>query len=153
MSKANPYNGSPRIFDRSERHAPSRERDRSREQKRDRVLEKRGRSDQQLQKRGVYDVDEHPFQLRHEVKRLNSRLDKIADFLERSDFIDIVENYMNPKKRMITNFTAGLSRGLGMTIGTFVVLGLLGYILSLFVDMPLIGDYIAELQGYINKSK
>ncbi|MGM1047452.1 hypothetical protein SAMN05661091_0684 [Paenibacillus uliginis N3/975] len=136
MSKANPYNGSPRIFDRSERHARSRERDR--------VLD---------QKRGVYDVDEHPFQLRHEVKRLNSRLDKIADFLERSDFIDIVENYMNPKKRMITNFTAGLSRGLGMTIGTFVVLGLLGYILSLFVDMPLIGDYIAELQGYINKSK
>ncbi|UNK17797.1 DUF5665 domain-containing protein [Paenibacillus sp. N3/727] len=153
MSKANPYNGSPRTFDRLERHERSRERDRSREQKRDRVLEKRGRSDQQLQKRSVYDVDEHPFQLRHEIKRLNSRLDKIADFLERLDFIDIVENYMNPKKRMITNFTAGLSRGLGMTIGTFVVLGLLGYILSLFVDMPLIGDYIAELQGYINKSK
>nr|WP_106769864.1 DUF5665 domain-containing protein [Paenibacillus faecalis] len=97
-------------------------------------------------------MDEHPFELRHEVKKLNSRLDKIADSLEKADIKNIVENYMSPKKRLITNFTAGLSRGLGMTVGTFIVLGLLGYILSLFVDMPLIGDYIAELQKYINQS-
>lgn len=153
MSKANPYNGSSRTFDRSDRHERSRERDRSRDQQRERESEERSRTDQEQQKRSAYEVEEHPFELRHEVKRLNTRLDKIADSLERSDFKDIVENYMNPKKRMITNFTAGLARGLGMTVGTFVILGLLGYILSLFVDMPLIGDYIADLQGYIDKSK
>ena len=147
MSKANPYNGSSRTFERS------RERDRARDQQRERERKERLSTDQEQQKRSAYDVEEHPFELRHEVKRLNTRLDKIADSLERSDFKDIVENYMNPKKRMITNFTAGLARGLGMTVGTFVILGLLGYILSLFVDMPLIGDYIADLQGYIDQSK
>ncbi|HEY2491473.1 MAG TPA: DUF5665 domain-containing protein [Paenibacillus sp.] len=100
-----------------------------------------------------YEIDEHPFELRHEIRRLNLRLDQIADLLDKAEFKDIVENYCNPKKRMITNFTAGLSRGLGLSLGTFVVLGLLGYILSLFVDMPLIGKYIGDLQSYIDAYK
>ncbi|WP_425496004.1 DUF5665 domain-containing protein [Paenibacillus lemnae] len=106
-----------------------------------------------MPKQHAYEVEEHPFELRHEVKRLNTRLDKIADTLERADFKDIIENYMNPKRRMITNFTAGLARGLGLTVGTVVVLSLLGYLLSLFVDLPLIGDYIAELQGYVDNAR
>ncbi|MFD1903999.1 DUF5665 domain-containing protein [Paenibacillus rhizoplanae] len=71
----------------------------------------------------AYDVDEHPFELRHEVKRLNARLDKIADSLEKSEFKDILENYTDPKKRIITNLMAGISRGLGLSLGTFVILG------------------------------
>lgn len=100
-----------------------------------------------------YEVDEHPFELRHEVKHLNSRLNQIADMLDKAEFKDIVENYTNPKKRIITNFTAGLARGLGLSVGTFVVLGLLGYILSIFVDMPLIGKYLGDLQNYIDAYK
>ncbi|MDN4068113.1 DUF5665 domain-containing protein [Paenibacillus sp. FSL R5-0407] len=99
-----------------------------------------------------YDTKEHPFELRHEVKRLNGRLDNIADMLEKADFKDILENYTNPKKRILTNFMAGLSRGLGLSVGTFVILGLLGWVLSLFVDLPMVGDYIKNLQDYI-KSK
>lgn len=98
------------------------------------------------------DPQEHPFELRHEVKRLNGRLDDIADLLEKAEFKDILENYTSPKKRILTNFMAGMSRGLGLSVGTFVVLGLLGWILSLFVDIPMVGDYIKELQDYI-KSK
>lgn len=98
----------------------------------------------------VNEIDEHPFELRHEVKRLNSRLDKIADSLEKSEFKDILENYANPKKRIITNFVAGMSRGLGLSLGTFVVLGLLGYILTLFLDVPVIGEYLAEIKKYID---
>lgn len=45
-----------------------------------------------------YEIDEHPFELRHEVKRLNSRLDKIAHSLEKSEFKDILDNYSDPKK-------------------------------------------------------
>lgn len=96
-----------------------------------------------------YDTKEHPFELRHEVKRLNGRLDQIADMLEKSEFKDILENYTNPKKRVISNFMAGMSRGLGLSIGTFVVLGLLGWLLSLFVDLPMVGNYIKSLQDYI----
>ncbi|MOA61969.1 hypothetical protein D3C78_1872450 [compost metagenome] len=69
--------------------------------------------------------------------------------LEKADFKDILENYTNPKKRVLTNFVAGLSRGLGLSVGTFVILGLLGWLLSLFVDLPMVGDYIKSLQDYI----
>ncbi|WP_238653031.1 DUF5665 domain-containing protein [Paenibacillus piscarius] len=99
-----------------------------------------------------YDVDEHPFELRHEVKRLNARLDKIADSLEKSEFKDILENYTDPKKRIITNLMAGISRGLGLSLGTFVILGLLGYILSLFLDVPVIGEYLAQIKKYIDSN-
>ncbi|WP_235439897.1 DUF5665 domain-containing protein [Paenibacillus sp. DMB20] len=156
MSKASPYDSRSEGFDRTNRHERFRELDRERNRLRDRDRERErhgGRSGENMPKQTAYDVNEHPFELRHEVKRLNGRLDKIADSLERANFKDIVENYMSPKKRIITNFTAGLARGLGMTVGTVVVLSLLGYILSLFVDMPLIGDYIAELQGYIDKAR
>jgi len=101
----------------------------------------------------LYDTADHPFELRHEVKKLNTRLDQIADSLEKSQIKDIIENYSNPKKRIITNFTAGLSRGLGLTLGTFVFLGLLGLILSQFVNMPIIGQYIADLLSYIDDYK
>lgn len=101
----------------------------------------------------LYDTADHPFELRHEVKKLNTRLDQIADSLEKSQIKDIIENYSNPKKRIITNFTAGLSRGLGLTLGTFVFLGLLGLILSQFVNMPVIGQYIADLLSYIDDYK
>ncbi len=74
----------------------------------------------------TYDMKEHPFELRHEVKRLNTRLDKIADTLEKAEFLDLIENYTNPRKRVISNFIAGLSRGLGLTVGTAIVLALLG---------------------------
>ncbi|WP_379131359.1 DUF5665 domain-containing protein [Paenibacillus sp. sgz500958] len=103
-----------------------------------------------ISKAKSYEVDEHPFELRHEVKRLNARLDKIADSLEKSEFKDILENYSDPKKRIITNLMAGISRGLGLSLGTFVVLGLLGYIISLFLDVPVLGEYLAEIKKYID---
>ncbi|GIP24399.1 MULTISPECIES: DUF5665 domain-containing protein [Paenibacillus] len=100
-----------------------------------------------------YDTKDHPFELRHEVKRLNSRLDDIADALERSDFKDIIENYTSPKKRLISNFTSGLARGLGLTIGTALVLALFGWITSFFVSMPLIGEFLANIQHYMDAYK
>lgn len=99
----------------------------------------------------AYEIDEHPFELRHEVKRLNSRLDKIAESLEKSEFKDILDNYSDPK-RIITNLMAGISRGLGLSLGTFVVLGILGYILSLFLNVPVIGEYLGEIKKYIDAS-
>lgn len=100
-------------------------------------------------------VNDPPFELRHEVKKLNSRLDGIYKAMESVEFKDMLENYSSTKKRLISNFTAGVARGLGMSVGTIVVLALLGWLLSLIVDMnlPGIGRYIAELQGYIDQAK
>lgn len=142
MSKANPYHSGSGFSSRSSGRSTRREEPR-----------KESESSKERRSREADDIQEHPFELRHEVKKLNTRLDKIANTLEKSEMKDMIENYMNPKKRIIANLTAGLSRGLGLTLGTALVLGLLGYILSFFVNVPMIGDFISDLQGYIDQSR
>ncbi|MDO7907832.1 DUF5665 domain-containing protein [Paenibacillus sp. JX-17] len=111
--------------------------------------------DKKASKVNSYEVDEHPFELRHEVKRLNTRLDKIADTLEKSDFMDMLQNYTSPKKRIISNLTAGIARGLGLSLGTVVILALLVWILTLLVNLnlPIVGEYIANLLDLIQSSR
>ncbi|GAA4715369.1 DUF5665 domain-containing protein [Brevibacillus fulvus] len=86
----------------------------------------------------------------YQVRRLNERIDKIALFLEDIRIADIVQNYTSPRKLLLTNFLAGLARGLGLTIGTAIVLAVLGWLLSNFLSVPFIGDYIREIMQYIN---
>ncbi|RAR45885.1 DUF5665 domain-containing protein [Paenibacillus sp. MDMC362] len=142
MSKANPYHSGSSFSSRSG--------DRSTRRNEPRMLSE---TSEGRRSREADDIQEHPFELRHEVKKLNTRLDKIATTLEKSEMKDMIDHYMNPKKRIIANLTAGLSRGLGLTLGTALVLGLLGYILSFFVNVPMIGDFISDLQGYIDQSR
>jgi hypothetical protein len=86
-------------------------------------------------------VNEHPFELRHEVKRLNKRFDQIADTLERVEFRDILETYSSPKKRIISNLTVGIARGLDLTLGTAVTM------VSVFViSLPLNADMASSME-------
>jgi hypothetical protein len=84
-----------------------------------------------------------------EVRRLNERMDKIALFLEDIRLADVIQNYTAPRKLLWINFLAGLARGLGLTIGTAIVLWILGSILSQFLSIPIIGDYIRQLVDYV----
>lgn len=88
-----------------------------------------------------------------EVRKLNERMDKIAMFLEDIRLADIVQNYTAPRKLLWINFLAGLARGLGLTIGTAIVLALLGSLLSQFLSIPIIGDYIRDLVEYVQSYK
>lgn len=96
-------------------------------------------------------LDEHPFELRHEVSKLNKRLDKISHNMEKSELNDILENYSNFRKRLLSNFTAGLARGLGMTVGTALVVALLGWVLSQFLTVPGVGKLISDLLDSVDK--
>lgn len=51
----------------------------------------------------------------------------------------------NPKKLIWMNFLLGLARGLGMSIGFTVLLALILYIMRSWVNLPVIGKWIAEL--------
>jgi Domain of unknown function (DUF5665) len=84
-----------------------------------------------------------------EVRKLNKRMDKIAMFLEDIRLADIIQNYTAPRKLLWTNFLAGLARGLGLTIGTAIVLALFGSLLSQFLSIPIIGDYIRQIVDYV----
>lgn len=85
-----------------------------------------------------------------EVRKLNERMDKIALFLEDIRLADVIQNYTAPRRLLLTNFLAGLARGLGLTIGTAIVLAILGWVFSKFLSVPIIGDYIRQIMEYVN---
>ena len=82
-----------------------------------------------------------------EVKELESRVEKISLMLERAKIGDYVAMMTKPKTMMFNNFIAGLARGFGMAIG-FTILGAIAlYFLrqSVFLNIPIIGNFIAEI--------
>lgn len=84
------------------------------------------------------------------LTNMEERIDRWAIFLEKTKIDDLLHNYANPKRLIFVNILAGLARGLGLTIGTALVLALLGYILNQFISLPIIGEYIANLLDTIH---
>lgn len=69
--------------------------------------------------------------------------------IEYEDFI----NYLHsPKRLVLTNLLAGIFRGIGGVIGATLVVALLFYILNIFVDFPLIGQYFEELKNILDRA-
>lgn len=74
--------------------------------------------------------------------------------------VDSLENFVrylsNPWRMMWTNFVAGIFRGLGAVIGASVVIGIMIWLLSLFVNIPLVGKYAdrfgQEIQNYVDET-
>lgn len=60
----------------------------------------------------------------------------------------------SPWRIIWTNFVAGVFRGLGAIIGASMFIALLVWVLTLFVDIPLIGEYAANIKtavtSYVN---
>ena len=54
---------------------------------------------------------------------------------------------------MWVNFKAGIAKGFGITIGMTVVVGIFIWILTMLVDLPLIGEYFQEAKLYVDKYK
>ena len=85
-------------------------------------------------------------------KRLTSieeKINKISENLEKARIAEYGEIMNNPKRLIYHNFLYGLARGLGTAIGLTVLAAVLLYILRQIVDLPLIGEYIADLLDII----
>lgn len=98
---------------------------------------------------------DHPFELRHEVSRLNKQLEDISVALRKGDFKDLVENYTDWKRRIISNFTAGVARGLGLSVGTVVVIALLTWIASVMASLgvPYVSDFFDYMGSLIREGR
>ena len=56
----------------------------------------------------------------------------------------------SPWRIVWTNFVAGIFRGLGTVIGASLVIALIIWVLALFADLPLIGEYATEIKEAVN---
>ena len=77
-------------------------------------------------------------------------LEKLILIMERSRIKDYM--YLTDSKRRLffINFVAGLGKGLGQAIGFTILAAIVISILVSWVDLPIIGKYIANLLKYVN---
>ncbi|WZL74773.1 DUF5665 domain-containing protein [Clostridiaceae bacterium 35-E11] len=76
---------------------------------------------------------------------IEKKLEKVSQDLEKAKIAEYVDILNNPKRLIYINFIGGLARGLGTAVGLTVLAGILFYMLKKTVNLPLIGQYIADL--------
>ena len=90
-----------------------------------------------------------------EKKLWNDKIDKLTIYMEKVKLAEYIELLNKPRRLIYLNFIAGVARGFGFAIG-FTLLGALGiFILQKLVllNLPVIGNFIAELVDYVLQSR
>jgi len=64
---------------------------------------------------------------------------------------DFIRYSSSPWRIVWTNFVAGIFRGLGALIGASLVIAFLIWLLALFADLPLIGEYARDVKKTISE--
>ena len=88
-------------------------------------------------------------------KKINSKIDRLSEILERSNIEDFAYIVGNKKQIIIRNFLAGIFRGVGIGIGITIITAILIMILRNLValNIPVIGEYISDIVEIVEKSR
>ncbi|WP_094602690.1 hypothetical protein SPSIL_025060 [Sporomusa silvacetica DSM 10669] len=79
------------------------------------------------------------------------QLERLANRLEAMRIADYMETLERPTKLILTNFVAGIARGLGIAIGASLVFALLLAFLKqlIMLNIPGIGGFIADILRFV----
>lgn len=82
-------------------------------------------------------------------------MDRLARRLEAMRIADYMELLEKPRKLIMTNFIAGVFRGLGFAIGTTIVFAVVVEFLRriILINIPVISDYLVQLIKLIEHTK
>jgi len=78
---------------------------------------------------------------------------ELVKVFEAAGVVDYLEYLQSGKRIMWVNFKAGIAKGFGITIGMTVVVGVFIWVLTMLVDLPLIGEYFQEAKIYVDEYK
>lgn len=78
------------------------------------------------------------------------KLGKAVEKVLIKDHVNIIRNW---KRFVLVNFSRGLLIGLGSIIGATLIFAILLWILSLFGELPFVGDIFESIRGTINSRK
>lgn len=88
-------------------------------------------------------------------KKINKKIDKINESLEKTNIIEISYIMGNKKEILKRNLIAGIARGIGIGIGITIITAIIVYLLRklIMLNIPVIGDYIADIVEIVEKSR
>ena len=78
-------------------------------------------------------------------------LDRLILIIERSRIREYMMLTDSKRRLFLINFVAGLGKGFGQAIGFTVLAALVLYLLSTWVDLPVIGAFIAKLINIVDQ--
>lgn len=86
---------------------------------------------------------------------LNKSIEQLSNTLEKGNFIEWSYIAGNKKEIIKRNLLAGMFRGIGIGIGVTVITAILVIILQKVVSLniPIIGEYIADIVDIVQKSR
>ena len=76
---------------------------------------------------------------------------ELVKVLDAAGVVDFIEYLQSGKRVMWVNFKAGVAKGLGVTVGMTLILGILVWALTMLVDLPLVGEYFEDAQAYVTE--
>ena len=76
---------------------------------------------------------------------------ELVKVLNAADVVEFLEYLKSGKRVFWVNFRAGVAKGLGVTVGMTLILGIIVWVLTMLVDLPLVGEYFQEAQSYITE--
>jgi hypothetical protein len=76
---------------------------------------------------------------------------ELVKVFEAAGVVDYLEYLQSGKRIMWVNFKAGVAKGFGITIGMSVVLAIAVWVLTMLVDIPVIGEYFEDATMYISE--
>ena len=94
-------------------------------------------------------------QKRSVIDELNEKLDHINYILSKNRVIDLVELLGDRKKLFFRNLLSGLVKGIGIGIGVTIITAIIVLVLRKIVmlNIPIIGEYIADIVDIVQRSR
>lgn len=71
--------------------------------------------------------------------------------LNAADVVEFLEYLKSGKRVFWVNFKAGVAKGLGVTVGMTLILGIIAWVLTMLVDLPLVGEYFEDAKSYVTE--
>lgn len=95
------------------------------------------------------------FEKKKKENLLLQQIDNLNQNLLESNLLEIAQLLGNRKKLLWTNLISGIARGIGIGIGVTIITALLVMLLQKIVtlNIPIIGEYIADIVEIVQKSR
>ncbi len=85
------------------------------------------------------------------LESLEESVRKLARNMERARIDEYVTHIRRPWKILGLNLAIGIARGFGIAVGMTIVFAIVMYMISKMVNLPIIGQFIAQIVEIVNK--